>query len=1117
MASKATIGGKIVLEGEAEYRSALRNINQEQKELRSEMKLCNSEFRDSQNSLEALTRKHAVLEKQIGSQADRIRLYENQLQKAKDAEDEAAKKVESLKSRLESAKKEYDEMSEASGTTTEALDDQKKIIDDLSAELAKAEQSYENAGYKVGQYGISLNNAQADMNDLQATLANTERYMEEASQSADGCAVSIDEYGKKVKKVAETTSDTTEESQAFGDKTSAAVNQVAEALAAAGIAKAVKEIAEALKECADESAKYETATAKLSTIADTNSVSIQSLRNDILAASSDLGVFAEDLSDVTYNAISSGVETAGAVNVAVDSAKLATAGFTDTSSALSVLTTAMNSYNISAEDAVLISDSLIQTQNLGVLTIDGLSNSMGKAISTASAYSVDLYNLEAGYISLTKAGISVDESTTYMSGMFSELGKSGSKVATVLREKTGKSFGELMKSGYSLSDVLGILLDSVNGNSEALMNLWGSQEAGKAANAIVNQGLETFNENLESVRNSAGATEEAFNAMADTTEQAKNRMDVAFQNLKITIGDELRPALNQVYESGQNLAEFAAGFVQDHPEIVQAVVALTAGLAAFTVGITAAKVGMMAFNAVMNTNPVVLATTAVIALTAALATLTGAATAYTAEMKSQVSTSQDSINALKGEIENRRRASGEMENNAAVIGQLSSQIEALNSKEKLSNEEKAKMSSLVGQLNSAIPDLNLQIDEQTGLLEMNNEEFEDLISNQKDYLIMMAAQEDLAEITREQYEAMKQKTEIEEQMHELELEITDDTVQMHEAMEIFYQDMYQNGTAVADFSFLMYDQIDAYAAYQDQLDEVNGVLEGLDEEYAAAAEVAKGFTSAIEENTLVTVAYGPAVYQVTADVAESMQTLQTAYDEARQAAYDSITQQVGLFDELSVKSDLTVSQMATNLQTQADTYNQYASDLQMAAQLMEEDTTGSFSAIVQAIIEMGVDGSGYLHELVTAAGESEEDFNAVMVAFAEMNDAKSTLASTMADIETDYDKGMKELVSSTEAGTTDIAGAITAGTPDVSLAQQALCSNGIIGSTNQMLGIGGDGSSSVMKSKGAAVDQGIADGITASQGVIQSALQRTLDASIRNANFSGIALRINQILGDQLS
>jgi len=64
----------------------------------------------------------------------------------------------------------------------------------------------------------------------------------------------------------------------------------------------------------------------------------------------------------------------------------------------------MNAYNISADELTGISDSLIQTQNLGVLTINSLASSMGKAIATASAYSIDIYNLESGYISVTKLG-----------------------------------------------------------------------------------------------------------------------------------------------------------------------------------------------------------------------------------------------------------------------------------------------------------------------------------------------------------------------------------------------------------------------------------------------------------------------------------------------------------------------------------------------------------------------------------------------------------------------------------------------------------------------------------------------------------------------------------------
>lgn len=295
---------------------------------------------------------------------------------------------------------------------------------------------------------------------------------------------------------------------------------------------------------------FETSFAQVETIMDTSQMSVEEMRDSIRDLSKETGVSAAELSETVYNAISATGDTAHAVDLVADATKLATAGFTDTDSALSVLTTTMNAYHMSAEEAAAISDSLIMTQNLGVTTIDALSGSMGKAIATASAYSVDLHNLESAYISLTKSGISTEESTTYLSSMLKELGDSGSQVGKILQEKTGKSFGTLMEEGQSLGDVMGVLLDSVDGNAEALMNLWGSAEAGKAANAIASQGLEEFNQNLETVRNSAGATQTAYETMADTMEHKVARIKTQAQDMAISLYDAAGPILSGLADFG---------------------------------------------------------------------------------------------------------------------------------------------------------------------------------------------------------------------------------------------------------------------------------------------------------------------------------------------------------------------------------------------------------------------------------------------------------------------------------------------------------------------------------------------------------------------------------------
>ena len=330
-----------------------------------------------------------------------------------------------------------------------------------------------------------------------------------------------------------------------------AFKAIGAAVVAAGVG-----VTKMLTETIELGKEFETAFAQVETIMDTSQVSVSDMEQAIRNTAVAMGVDASELSEAVYNAISATGDTAGAVDLVTTATKLATAGFTDSNDALSVLTTAMNAYGLSADEAESIADSLIATQNLGVLTMSDLSGAMGKAIATGSAYGVNLSNLEAGYIALTKSGINVNESTTYLSGMMKELGTTGSNVGKILQEKTGQSFGQLMKSGASLADVLDILMESVNGDTEAMMNLWGSAEAGKAANAIISQGLETFNSNLKTVAGSAGTTEAAYKTMTETASHKTAVLQTSIKELGLTIYEDLNGPVSDVTDA-------LTGYVQD--------------------------------------------------------------------------------------------------------------------------------------------------------------------------------------------------------------------------------------------------------------------------------------------------------------------------------------------------------------------------------------------------------------------------------------------------------------------------------------------------------------------------------------------------------------------------
>lgn len=295
---------------------------------------------------------------------------------------------------------------------------------------------------------------------------------------------------------------------------------------------------------------YETSLAKVGTIADLGKLSIQKLGSQITDMSNTMGIAATDIAEATYQAISAGQDTANAVEFAGQAAKLATAGFTSTTSAVDILTTALNAYGLSADQATHVSDVLLTTQNLGKTSVDELSSSMGKVIPLAAAYNVSVENLSSGLAVMTANGIATAEATTYTKSMLNELGDTGSSVGKILQQQTGKSFAQLNAEGKSLGDVLQILYDSVGGDSTAFAGLWSSVEAGTGALSLASGGADKFNGVLAQMVDSAGATDTAYQTMTDTFQHCMESLQTTAENLSIDLFEAMEPGLKEAANWG---------------------------------------------------------------------------------------------------------------------------------------------------------------------------------------------------------------------------------------------------------------------------------------------------------------------------------------------------------------------------------------------------------------------------------------------------------------------------------------------------------------------------------------------------------------------------------------
>ena len=135
-------GLKIGLEGEKEFKKALSEINQSFKVLGSEMKVVQSQFDKNDNSVEALTARNQVLNKEIEAQ--------------------------------------------------------KQKIETLRSALANAAESFGENDRRTQQWQIQLNNATATLNDMERELDRNNAALDDAEREMDDVADSADDMGEEI-------------------------------------------------------------------------------------------------------------------------------------------------------------------------------------------------------------------------------------------------------------------------------------------------------------------------------------------------------------------------------------------------------------------------------------------------------------------------------------------------------------------------------------------------------------------------------------------------------------------------------------------------------------------------------------------------------------------------------------------------------------------------------------------------------------------------------------------------------------------------------------------------------------------------------------------------------
>lgn len=190
------IGIVLALDGEQKFAAGMKNAQSSVKLAQQELRNLDKECKGSANTLEALTERSKALAKVEEE-------YRKVLEKAKAGRENAVKNYQEAVKALENYRQKQEELEKtvrsggkSADQAAKELKEYRKAIESQEVEAIKAEAAITAWDTKVAK-------ASSDVNRASREVRLNSKYLAEAKDSADGCATSIDGFGKAIQNAGE--------------------------------------------------------------------------------------------------------------------------------------------------------------------------------------------------------------------------------------------------------------------------------------------------------------------------------------------------------------------------------------------------------------------------------------------------------------------------------------------------------------------------------------------------------------------------------------------------------------------------------------------------------------------------------------------------------------------------------------------------------------------------------------------------------------------------------------------------------------------------------------------------------------------------------------------------
>lgn len=768
--NKRKIGAVIALDGESQFKKSVSACNASLKTMKSEMNLVTEEFKGQANSMDALKAKHEVLEKTLDKSVALQSELEKALENSQKNYASAGEQLDSYRKQLATATSaladlEKQQSENADDSLAQQIKEQKEEMERLTDIVNRGEKAYAKAESSVETWQQKLNDAKTQVVRLQREIDTNNSYMDEASRSADGCAHSIDEMGRRIKESTAQTSTsvekltddvesffTVDKVTEYADKVSEAFQQVAQSAY-----DALQDLDEGYDTILTKTGASGDALAEFTGIAD-------KIYGDLPATMSDIGTA---VGEVNTRFGSTGDELD---DLSRKFLKFSNINGTNLNSTIDGVQASMASFNVQAKDAGKVLDVMNKAGQSTGVSMDTLQASLLQNASAFRDMDMDIYQSIDFVAKLEKSGLDTAQVMAGLKKAYQTSAREGKSFQDSLVEIQdtlvnaedsteaskkavelfGKSYGSIataVKDGRlsftGMSDSMTLLkdsTDSVNRTFDDSLDTW--DEMATAINSLKQIGGRMMSDIMD-------IANPAVEVLADGLETVRDGLD--------SLPDPLRKTVSTVTLVGGSVG-IVAPKLFSFAKTIQALksandatnlVGLAKGITGVGTASATASVGTTALST--SIKGLVTTLTPYVALIAGtcmvVKALNDADAEYVENLKKEDATlsivmeraSQytekltEVKDAMSSALSDADREIAEISAKKDIAEPLVESLERLQKQSHLTDTDIQVMKRTTEELNSVYPDLNLRVDETTGSFEANGRAVNDLSEYLNDY------------------------------------------------------------------------------------------------------------------------------------------------------------------------------------------------------------------------------------------------------------------------------------------------------------------------------------------------------------------------------------------------